>query len=53
MTLKDPCWICKRREADRNVVLSDRRIVSVCDTCWQRGEDDVRIPLDYEDDDDG
>lgn len=52
LVAKDRCWICKRRESDVNVSLADGRIVGVCPTCWERGQDDVRIPLDMEEDDD-
>lgn len=46
----DRCHWCRRREVDRNVSLSDGRIVGCCDTCWERGQDEVRIPLDYTED---
>lgn len=36
---KGDCVICERRPGDRTVNL-DGRIVGICDTCWERGEDE-------------
>jgi hypothetical protein len=48
--LRDRCYWCRRREPDANVSLEDGRIVGCCDTCWERGQDEVRIPLDMTED---
>jgi hypothetical protein len=56
LILRDRCYWCRRREPDVNVSLEDGRIVGCCDTCWERGRDEIRIPLDMtedEGDDDG
>ena len=42
----------RRRDVDRNVSLSDGTIIGCCDTCWERGEEAVLMPLDYTEDDD-
>ena len=46
------CYWCRRRDVDRNVSLSDGTIIGCCDTCWERGEEAVLMPLDYTEDDD-
>lgn len=43
------CYICRRRDGGVNVTL-DGAVRLVCDTCWERGQDEVRIPLDYSED---
>lgn len=45
------CYLCRRRENDRNVTL-DGAVRGICDTCWERGEEGVLIPLDMTEDDD-
>jgi hypothetical protein len=37
----DECFVCHRRPAEMNVDHGSR-IVGICDTCWQRGEDTRR-----------
>lgn len=46
---RDRCWLCRRRDGGVNVTL-DGAVRLVCDTCWERGEDEIRIPLDYTED---
>ncbi len=41
LTPVEECGICQRREADVTVVI-EGRIVGVCDTCYQRAEDERR-----------
>jgi len=45
----DRCYLCNRREIDRHVTL-DGAVQGICDTCWERGQDEIRIPLDYTED---
>ena len=50
------CYLCRRRpggydEGGMTVTL-DGAVRSVCETCWTRGQDEIRIPLDMEEDED-
>lgn len=50
LIIRDRCHWCRSLDAEVNVSLTDGRIVGCCDTCWQRGQDEVRIPLDMSED---
>jgi ribosome-binding protein aMBF1 (putative translation factor) len=46
-----PCAICKR-DTDSTSVNVDiaGTIVTVCDTCWSRRDEDIELPLDMTED---
>jgi hypothetical protein len=39
--MMDACYFCKRRPVEVNVDFAGK-IVGVCDTCWDRAEDERR-----------
>lgn len=54
--MRDPnrCWFCRRDTSDGLYVNVDfrelGRIERVCDTCWERGNEGIEVPLDYTED---
>lgn len=47
------CYFCRRLAVGDlwvNVSLADGTVVSCCDTCYERGDEGVSIPLDYTED---
>jgi len=36
-----PCWVCNKRPPDTNMSLPNGQIVGICDTCYDRGQDEA------------